>query len=434
MVGLSIASGIDLLSMELKTLIIPTNPMNRIPLTAAIVSCFVCVGAADDYTIARIAAQSGFAGQSCWVHARVGIVDSAGDDQPLAVMTTQRLLLSGSDVFYALHELRSSDGGSTWSDPERIEAFARQTFQGQDQPLPTGADIAPDLLRPGDETTVCDFVPQWHAATKRLLGIGQTVWYRKNSVMHVRPRGVAYAVRNPSGDWSNWKCLELPDKPEFQSAGAGSLQRVDLASGEILLPIYFKRSDATQYSVTVCRCTFDGQSLSFLEHGNVMSVPIKRGLYEPSIVRLGQRFFLTLRNDLAGYVCGSQDGLHFGNPQKWLFDDGADLGNYNTQQHWVTHDDDLYLVYTRRGLDNDHVFRHRAPLMMAKVDQNTLRVIRSSERVIVPQRGARLGNFGVTRVSADQTWIVVAEWMQPKGVEKHGSDNTIWVAKLKWNR
>ena len=33
-------------------------------------------------------------------------------------------------------------------------------------------------------------------------------------------------------------------------------------------------------------------------------------------------------------------------------------------------------------------------------------VVRDSERVIIPERGARLGNFGITEVSADETWVV----------------------------
>ena len=406
------------------------RPITR---SIAIALVWACSGVADDYSIERIAARSGFDGKSCWVHPRVGLIDpQSAEAKPMAVMTTQQLLLSGSDVFYAINELQSPDHGNTWSAPQQIDSFARQTFRGRDQPLPTGAAAAIDLLSPGDETTVCDFVPQWHAASQRLLGTGQTVWYRDNRVMHVRPRGVAYAVRDPAGKWSDWKCLELPDKIEFQSAGSGSGQRVDLPGGDILLPIYFKRPDATQYSVTVCRCSFDGQVLTFKQHGNIMTLPVKRGLYEPSLTRLGDQFFLTLRNDLAGYVCSSDDGLQFDTPAEWLFDDGSELGNYNTQQHWLTHGDDLYLIYTRRGLDNDHVFRHRAPLPTAKVDPQKRRVIRSTERVIVPERGARLGNFGVTKVSADEAWITVTEWMQPQGVEKHGSDNTIWVVKLKW--
>ena len=148
----------------------------------------------------------------------------------------------------------------------------------------------------------------------------------------------------------------------------------------------------------------------------------------------GSRFYLTLRNDDHGYVAVSEDGLQYSKPKRWTFDDGTDLGNYNTQQHWVTHSDGLFLVYTRIGADNDHVFRHRAPLFIAQVDPDRLHVIRSTERILVAERGARLGNFGVTDVSANETWVTVTEWMQPVGVEKHGSDNTIWVAKIKWEK
>lgn len=136
---------------------------------------------------------------------------------------------------------------------------------------------------------------------------------------------------------------------------------------------------------------------------------------------------------LRGYVAVSDDGLHFEAPRPWCFDDGSELGNYNTQQHWVSRGDDLYLVYTRRGLDNDHVFRHRAPLLMAQVDPERLQVIRGSEAELVPNRGARLGNFSVTDVGPGETWVVVAEWMQPEGCERYGSDNTIWAVRIIWS-
>ena len=70
----------------------------------------------------------------------------------------------------------------------------------------------------------------------------------------------------------------------------------------------------------------------------------------------------------------------------WTFDDGTELGSYNTQQHWVSHSDGLYLVYTRRGANNDHVFRNRAPLFMAQVDPEKLQVIRSSEKNPCPRK------------------------------------------------
>ena len=89
----------------------------------------------------------------------------------------------------------------------------------------------------------------------------------------------------------------------------------------------------------------------------------------------------------------SDDGLQFAEPKPWLFDDGSDLGSYNTQQHWLAHSDGLFLIYTRRGANNDHILRHRAPLFMAQVDPQTQQVIRRTEKVVVPN-AAELGNFG----------------------------------------
>lgn len=394
------------------------------------------------FTIDRHVAHRGFDGKMCWVHARAGAIPAGvpgnDSDQPLVVMTMQKLLLSGSDIFYALNETRSTDLGDSWASPEPRDSFSRLTLSADTSTADrhrTGASIAPDLLNAGDEVTVCDFTPMWHAASQRLLGLGHTVWYRNNRVMHLRPRGIAYSIYNASGNsWSDWQTVGLPDDPKFQNAGSGSVQRVDLVGGDVLIPIYFKEPKQTQYSVTVCRCRFDGRTLDYVEHGNSLTVPVKRGLYEPSLTKFRGRFYLTMRNDGHGYVSVSDDGVTFEPQRRWTFDDGSELGNYNTQQHWVTHSDGLFLVYTRRGANNDHVFRHRAPLFIAQVDPSQLHVIRETEQVLVPERGARLGNFGVVDVSPEETWVTVTEWMQPAGVEKHGSDNSVFVAKLKWNR
>ena len=97
------------------------------------------------------------------------------------------------------------------------------------------------------------------------------------------------------------------------------------------------------------RCGFDGQKLTLLEEGNALTLETKRGLGEPSLARFKGKFYLTIRHDDAGYVAVSDDGLHFGAIKKWTWDDGTELGTYNTQSHWVTHSDALYLVYTRRA-------------------------------------------------------------------------------------
>ena len=384
-------------------------------------------------------AHDGFDGNTCWVHARAGIVPANSDESseqhpPRVIMTMQKLLLSGSDIFYALHETTTGDGGQTWSQPKELRSFARQRVESLDtRQLPTGAEIAPALLQPGDETTVCDFAPKWHASSRHLLGLGQTVWYRNNRVMPVRPRGIAYAVFDTErARWQNWGTVDLPELPKFRSAGSGSVQRVDLPGGDMLLPLYFKDPQNKQYSVTVAHCRWDGNRLWYARHGNEMSIAVDRGLFEPSLTHFKDRYFLTMRNDRHAYVSVSEDGLQYSKPRRWTFDDGQDLGSYNTQQHWVTHHEDLYLVYTRRGADNDHVFRHRAPLFMGRGDAERLCVERASEQVLVPERGARLGNFGVVDLSPHETWVTVTEWMQPIGVKKYGSDNCVFVAKLKW--
>lgn len=377
------------------------------------------------FAIERSVMTQGYDGKQCWVHARAGTLPPSRETGvPQVVLTTQRLKITGSDVFYALHSSTTKDLGKSWSPLVKQEPLARKVIDDRIQ------------------MTISDFTPKWHEATKTLLGTGHTVWYRDNKVMKVRPRATGYSVYDPKkNQWRAWKELEMPDLAKFENCGAGSVQRYDLPGGDILLPVYFKELKQTQYSVTVVRCGFDGKKLQYKKHGNELTVPVKRGFAEPSLTKFDGRYFLTLRNDEHGYVTSSSDGLEYDTPVRWKFDDGSDLGNYNTQQHWVTHQNGLFLVYTRKGADNDHVFRHRAPLFIAQVDPETLRVIRETERVLVPERGARLGNFGVVDVSLQETWVIAAEWMQTWGpnhiipVEnKYGADNSIHIAKIKWHR
>jgi hypothetical protein len=69
---------------------------------------------------------------------------------------------------------------------------------------------------------------------------------------------------------------------------------------------------------------------------------------------------------------------------------------------------------------------------MAQVDPEKLVVLRETERELMPNRGARYGNFGVTQVTSDETWVTDSEWMQPAGVEKYGSDGSLWIACIRW--
>jgi hypothetical protein len=285
----------------------------------------------------------------------------------------------------------------------------------------------------------------WHAASGKLLGTGHTPLYRDDELVGSGyPRRPAYAVYDAERHaWHDWRELDVPDW--FFFSGAGCAQRLDLPNGDILLPLGRRAPETTGdrwhtcAEVIVVRCRFDGETLSYVEHGDALTVDVPRGLGEPSLAQFGGRFFLALRNDQRGYVSTSDDGLNFGPVRPWLFDDGEELGSYNTQQHWLTFAGALCLVYTRRGAANDHVFRHRAPLFMAEVDPERACVIRSTERVIVPERGARLGNFGTVQVSGSEGWVVVSEWMQTNPpnptdctvCERYGSDNAIFISRVR---
>ena len=372
------------------------------------------------YDVELSTISSGYDGTTCWVHPRLGTIPG---ETPKVVLTMQKLLLKGSDVFYALNEMRTDDLGKTWSGPTEHETLARRKSKA------------------GLVSVICDFTPKWHAASGKLLGTGHVASYEGDHLAKNYERYTAYSVYDPElRSWALWKTVDMPNDGQFYSSGAGCTQRVDLPGGDILLPIYTRVKETTQFTTTVMRCRFDGETLRYVEHGNMMTVDVKRGMVEPSLTQFGGRFFLTIRNDEAGYITSSRDGLHFETPKKWTFYDGSELGSYNTQQHWVTHSKGLFLVYTRRGAENDHVFRHRAPLFIAQVDPEKLHVIRSTERVLVPERGARLGNFAVSDVNKNETWVSVAEWMQRKGPDyvipvdnELGADNSVYVAKIKWH-
>jgi hypothetical protein len=298
-------------------------------------------------------------------------------------------------------------------------------------------------MGPNIEAAPCDFTPQWHVRTGKLLGTGKTFWYRNDEHFHGPPSDAVYSVYDPAQRlWSAWARVELPDLPQFKNCSAGCAQRYDLPNGDVLLPVYFRPTPTDEHHrVTVVRCKFDGRTLSYAAHGDEIQIPDQegqhRGLAEPSLTRLRNRFYLTLRSDHRGYIATSQDGLSFTKPRRWRFDDGKELGSYNTQQHWVTHSDGLFLTYTRHSANNDHIFRHRAPIFMARVDPDKLFVIRETERILIPETGTRMGNFGIVDVSPAESWVVTTEWMQPHRPalwKKYGTDNRIFCARILWSQ
>lgn len=356
-----------------------------------------------------------------WAQVCVGAIPGAGKaGAPRLLITTQKENLKSSDYYYGVHTLRSDDFGRSWGVPTPYKT------------------LEPHTLPDGTIRGLCDFVSGWVPGAKRFLITGHTVLYDKGRLADAPySRTTAYASYDPDTDaWSPWQELQMPDAELFYNAGSGMCQWVIAADGTILLPLYFKsRSEDKRecYSATIVRCAFDGNTLRYLEHGDILRLEEPRGYCEPSLTFFQGTYYLTLRNDVRGYVTASADGLHFGEVIPWAFDDGVELGSYNTQQHWATHSDGLYLVYTRRGADNDHVIRNRAPLFIAQVDPARRCVLRATERIAVPDRGASLGNFAVANVSEKETWITVGECMYKPEVVERGADGSIFAARLKWS-
>jgi len=347
--------------------------------------------------------REGYDGKRCLVHARMCAAPQG------LIATAQYLDVTGCDVFDGIKLSTSTDGGNTWT------PFA-------DQP-----GLAPLKLTDGRTAVGCDGTPMFHKKTGKVLLLGHTAIYEEGGKRPASKyqRSTFYSVLGENG-FSQIRFIEMPK--EYEDSGNGCGQSLELEDGTILIPFYFKRIGEPCTSVAVMRCSFDGETVRFLESGNALSVNTARGVGEPSIIWHDGLYHLTVRHDDNGYYSCSKDGLHFEELQLWRWEDGEVLPTYNTQQHWLTLDGKLYLVYTRRGVNNDHVFRHRAPLLLAEVKNG--RLVREGEQILTPERGARLGNFGACQLPDGRAAVMAAEWMQPVGCEKYGSANAIWVTYL----
>jgi len=352
-----------------------------------------------------------------WFHPRACMVP--GKPLPTAFMTLQRA--SGSDYFHQVHWTTSTDMGKTWTEPQPIAAFGR---------VPT-----PDGLENG----VCDVVPELHPQTNTVLAMGHNVYYKGGRL--TRPstaRYPVYAVRDAQGNWSERRKLEWSDPRATAIYTCGCGQRVTLANGDIIVPLSFGPLGRRDRAVGSALCSFDGKTLTIKRvTAKELRLARGRGLLEPSMTRFGGRFLMTIRaEDGRGYVAASDDGLTWPEKKPWAWDDGKPLAMSTTQQHWATHSDGLFLVYTRKAKHNAKVFRWRAPLYIAQVDPKRLCLLRDTEQVVLPLIGdgigdpahvARMGNFHVTPASPTETWVTVGECLPSDG----WAGDTL-LARIRW--
>ncbi len=342
------------------------------------------------------------------------------------IVTTQEIEKRGAHGFRDIFITETNDGAKTWSEPKRIDALQRQRYED------------------GVERVFGDICPQWHAKTGKLLLTGKCFGFllnpNDNKAKDDRSQErVAYAVHSP--DTGAWTAMKIMDMPEKDHAGnpilepnAGCHQRVDLPNGDILLPVRYRADSKSRvYTTIVTRCAFDDETLRYLEHGSEHRISIPRGLYEPSVCAFQGRYFLTMRGEENGHVTRGEDGLNYQPAVEWKFDDGQPLLSANTQQHWITHGDALYLIYTRKGANNDHVFRNRAPIFIARVDPDKLHLIRATERILMSETGLDLGGgYAPMDVNKNETWVISTEMGFPEG--RKDENNRVLLAKILWSR
>lgn len=349
-----------------------------------------------------------------WWQARTAQIPG---EEPLWVTTMSETGKGVSHDFHDIYQTVSRDRGKSWSEPTIIPSLKRAK---QDD---------------GFEVAIGDLWPTWHAKSGSVLTTGKTFNFEGGKREIFNREKVSYAVMNPkSAEWGPMKFLKMPEKDHsgkaIVAANAGNNQRVDLPNGDILLPVRYQRGvKPRNYTSVVVRCGFDGETLTYKEHGSELNIPRDRGLYEPSLTEFEGKYYLTLRADHSAFVTKSNDGINFATIREWKFDDGTPLGSYNTQQHWITAGGGLFLVYTRKGADNDHVFRHRAPLFIGQVHPETLRVIRATERILIPENHATLGNSGVCRFSDRESLVTCGEGLMRLGKRK-GELNKVHFVKV----
>ena len=217
-----------------------------------------------------------------WWQARTAFVPGEG---PLWVTTMSETGRDGVHNFHDIYQSISRDAGKTWSEPAIIPSLKRTKQED-------GFEVVPG-----------DLCPSWHAVYGRVITTGKTFNFEGGKRETRVSEKVSYAVMNPkTNGWGPMNVLVMTNKDHsrkaISAANAGTTQRVDLPDGGILLPVLYQRDpESYNYTSVVVRCGFDGETLTYKEHGSELNIPQNRGLYEPSLARFGDRFYLTLRAD-----------------------------------------------------------------------------------------------------------------------------------------
>ena len=326
--------------------------------------------------------------------------------------------LAVSDMAYDGQYIVSYDGGRTFSTPTNNSAISRQE-----------GDVIYSIML----TAEC-----YSKKYDVFFALGLEVKSYVNAVAPELESKLVYQLRDKNTLEPVGEPIYLPfpfESPYPVQHG----QPIEYENGDFLISFDYNVNGKAR--VVTVRYSFDGENFAVAEAGTpLINDGLYRGYCEPSVAKYGDKYYMTIRSNENAYLAWSDDGLIFSEPVLWKFDDGSIIGSCNTQQAWICHENALFLVYTRNGANNDHVMRNRAPLFMAKFDEDKKCLIKATEIVLVPDRGASLASMiGSCRISANESYICVAENMQADAfygqtnwqlVAARGADNSIWLIKV----
>jgi hypothetical protein len=332
----------------------------------------------------------------------------------IIAMTLQTI--NGNDYYGPIQITYSKDNGNVWGKPQEIPTLHKKT-------------ITKGLIE-----AVCDIVPEYHSQHDKLLAIGHNAYYSDTGFIdtlgYFKPEDKAanlqrlsiYSVRDSYGNWSESKKIYFDEFKDCVCFVCGCSQKVILPDGGIIIPSVTGKANRQDLTVVCLLCGFDGEEIKVLERGNILELPIGRGLLEPSIVLYKDRFFLTLRaEDGHGYLSTSDDGLNWNPIKAWSWEDGTKLTMSTTQQHWLKLGGKLYLIYTRKNGENHKVMRWRSPLFITEFDTEKLCLKSNTEQIVFPMRPhpenpdsiGMMGNFHPLALSETEAIITVGE-MHPE--------------------
>lgn len=336
--------------------------------------------------------------------------------------TVQKVM--NSDFYGEPEYTISSDQGKSWSKLQKIDALNYRKLPDS-KFIEAVADNRPFTLQNG---SVVVFGCKTHYTEKGRAGNDPA------NQPYIPAQFTYYSIWDPAtGKWSDRMKLDLPGLKHYRAA---CTQAVLLDDDKIIVPHYLSADQTLgelgtpkKFGVLTAIYQYKNGKLHFLRRSRIMTNNVKRGLIEPSIVQLPDKSYaLTIRaEDGLMYCAFSKDAIDWSEPTAWCWDDGTKIRTSSTQQHWVTLNDRVFLVYTRfDGTNFPLPLRFRGPLYMAEAVPGKAILLRNSEVVVFPRKNlngmeGRYGNFHCTQLSKDKALITDALYFaRIIGPRKHG--------------